>query len=231
MNIAISQRIIVNNNGDQVDSLEQSYTKYFQSFGVTLIPIPNNLKNIPEYFRNLKIERIILSGGGDVDPKLFGGKTSDQGNYSPQRDYTEAEFLKFAINKKIPVLGVCRGMQFLNVFFGGTLIQNLEQEFPNTQDHVATNHQIKLTDSKIISYFSSKTFNVNSYHNCGISPKELSPKLKVFMESNDHLIEGIYHPELPFAGIMWHPERKSPDERFNRKLIEGFIKKELYWKM
>lgn len=231
MKIAISQRTIINKNGDQADSLEQSYIKYFQNFGVTLIIIPNILENIPLYLRDLDIERIILSGGDDVDPKFFSGKTSDQGSYSPQRDHTEAEILKFAINNKIPVLGVCRGMQFLNVFFGGTLIQNLKQEFPNIQTHVAVNHQIELIDSKIIKYFPSKMFNVNSYHNCGISLKELSLKLKAFAKDKDNLIEGIYHPGLPAAGIMWHPERKSPNQKFNFSLIKAFLKKELYWKI
>ncbi|MCL4415418.1 MAG: gamma-glutamyl-gamma-aminobutyrate hydrolase family protein [Actinobacteria bacterium] len=230
MNIAISQRIIVNKNGDQVDSLEQSYIRYYQSFGVTVIPIPNILKNIPNYFRNLKIERIIFSGGGDVDPKLFGGKLNKKGSYSPQRDQNEIQILNFAKTNQIPVLGICRGTQFLNVSFGGKLIQDLKKDFPNSQNHVATNHQIKLIDPIIQKAFTEEKFHVNSYHNCGLGSKELSSELNAFAKSDDDLIEGIYHPNLPIAGIMWHPERKSPNESFNLTIVTAFLKRGLYWK-
>lgn len=229
MNIAITQRIIINKNNDQADSLEQTYTQYFQDFGLSLIPIPNAIKNGPLYFKSLNIKGIILSGGGDIDPKLFGGKVDPQGNYMPLRDRLEIEILKFAINNKVPVLGICRGMQFLNVFFGGTIIQNLKNGYPNIKNHVAINHKIEVIDQKSVKYFSVKKGFVNSFHNCGISLQELSQEMKAFIKTEDNLIEGIYHPKFPIAGIMWHPERKSPDKQFNYKLIKAFIEKKLYW--
>lgn len=229
MNVAISQRIILNNNGGQADSLEQNYIKYFQAFGITLIPIPNNLNDILFYLKSLNTERIILSGGGDIDPRLYGGKTNQQGNYSPQRAHTESQMVKFAKKNDIPVLGICRGAQFLNIFFDGSLIQDLKKKLQNTQNHVATDHQIKLVDQETIKYFLDNGIFVNSYHNSGMRAKELSLKLKTFAISQDDLIEGFYHPQLPIAAIMWHPERKSPDLSFNHKLIEAFIKRKLYW--
>lgn len=199
MFIAISQRNDKNKYGVLVDSLENTYFNYLNKFKINLIPIPNNPNSINSYFK-LPIERIILSGGNDIES-------------SKKRDETETKLLDFAVQNKIPVLGICRGMQYINIFFGGSLSY--------ISNHVATNHKVKIENSY---------FNVNSYHNMGVKEKDLALRLKAFAKTNEGIIEGIYHPFLPIAGIQWHPERNSPNKDINEKLINAFLNKNLFWK-
>jgi len=210
----ISQRVIKNQYGE-LDALGEDYTKYFEKFGLDLIPVSNFKKSLSLYL-NIPIERIILSGGNDIGE-------------SYKRDKTEKGLLNLAIDKKIPVLGICRGMQFINTYFGGGLIKNIKTEIGTNINHVAATHSIKIIDDRVLRFLGDE-INVNSYHNQGINSDNLSLLLKKFAWSNDGIIEGIYHPSLPIAGIQWHPERKSFNDQLNEKLIESFLNQTLFWK-
>ena len=224
MRIAITQRATNSDKTKRLDSLEQNYVKFFQSFGVTLIPIPNCLLDPIRYLKNTKATHLILSGGGDIYPKLYKGRVLKDVQYSLDRDKTEKKLLNYATTKKIPVLGICRGCQFINVYFGGKLIQNLEKNFPGTTKHVKINHKIKILDIAQ-SFSEKKTVTVNSYHDDGFTEKELAPKLKKIAQSSDNIIEGFYHESLPIIGIMWHPERMKNINDFNKKIINLFLDK------
>jgi len=130
------------------------------------------------------------------------------------------------VERKLPVLGICRGMQMINVFFGGKLIKNIKEEIGDTHPP-GLDHGIRIIDEK-------EAFNdtkVNSFHNQAVTEGSLSPKLKPFAVSEkERLVEGLYHPSLPIAGVQWHPERKSPDKDINEKLLKAFVKRELFWK-
>lgn len=228
MIIAISQRNDKNKHGDYVDSLENNYMTYFERLGVKLLPIPNSVIDIRHYFEEFHILGVILSGGNDVDPEIYGEKNREEYSVSKNRDFTEKRMLEIAIEKKLPVLGICRGMQFINVFFDGKLI-NIKEAIKTNNEHVAVSHKISITEPNVTKML-GKTVDVNSYHNQGLRIDELSPKLKVFAQTSNGIIEGIYHPLLPIAGIQWHPERESPDEEFNKKITQAFIEKRLFWK-
>ena len=187
----ISQREEENEFRNKINILEDSYSEYFEKLGFCLIPIPNNTENIKNYF-NLNPDLMILSGGKD----------------SKNRDKTENKLLDYAINKKIPVLGICKGMQFINTYFNGKITK--------VENHVAKNHKIKI---------GRKIEGVNSYHNLGFYERDLGGNLKIFAKSEDGVIEGIYHQNLQIMGIQWHPERASPDDEFNKNLIVNFLNK------
>jgi len=216
-----------------MDTLENNYINYFEKFGIKLIPISNSTKNINSYFEKFPISGIILSGGNDINPELYNKKINESEKkklfISNERDETEKELLRIAIKKKIPVLGICRGMQFINVFFKGKLI-NIKEENQSEIGHLATEHTIKIINNKAKKLLNNES-RINSYHGYGINKKTLSSELEIFAQTDDALIEGLYHPLFPIVGIQWHPERKSPDERINNKLIEAFLKKELFWKI
>ena len=130
MKLAITQRVIFMDKGANRDALEQDYVEYYQKYGFKIIPIPNVLDNIEEYFKDILPDRIILSGGNDINPKLYGEESEDNDSLSSNRvsearDKTDKKVLHIAIKRNIPVLCECRGMQFLNVYFGGKLIQNI----------------------------------------------------------------------------------------------------------
>jgi N5-(cytidine 5'-diphosphoramidyl)-L-glutamine hydrolase len=204
MLIAISQRQDKNQYGDHIDSLENNYVNYLSKFGIKLIVIPNT-SDVNYYFDNFPIEGVILSGGNDIVG--YGNSASEY------RDAIEKKMLDIAVKKRLPVLGICRGMQFINIYFGGKLV--------NVEGHVAVNHKISINNI-------GET-EVNSYHGLGITKDTLSPKLKSFAKAGE-IIEGINHPKLPIAGIEWHPERKSPDEKINKRIIKAFVDGEMFWK-
>ena len=222
MIVAISMRNEPNKYGSLTDNLENNYVDYFEKFGIKLLFIPNSTKDIEGYFSRFNVKGIILSGGNDVDPKLYGEKI-DGLNVSEKRDSVEKTMLETGIDKKLPVLGICRGMQFINVFFKGKLVKNLKKELGEI--HVAVNHTVKMKTSVL-----GREIKVNSYHNQGIVPEKLASDLRIFAQADGKVIEGIYHPLLPIAGIQWHPERESPDNEVNSKIIRCFLERRLFWK-
>ena len=141
MLVAVSQRNDQNKYGDKFDSLENDYVRYLESFGLTILQIPNSSKNINFYFDNFPIEGIILTGGNDINPKCYGGEFKDHLSISDERDKTEESLLEISLKRDLPVLGICRGMQFINIFFGGKLV-NIENK-----NHVTKNHAVKIINS------------------------------------------------------------------------------------
>ena len=75
-----------------------------------------------------------------------------------------------------------------------------------------------------------KEIKINSYHGFGIIPEKLSSELKIFAKTSDDIVEGIYHPLLPIAGIQWHPERESPDKEVNSNIINDFMNSRGFWR-
>ena len=228
MLVAISQREVKNDNGIR-DSLENSYVKYYESFGLNLILIPNITKDVEWYFENLPIKGVILTGGGDVNPELYNQKSKYEMNLSIHRDQIEKKLLEIAIKKNLPVLTECRGTQFLNVFLGGGLIQNIKEELRSKVEHVNTTHKIIINDERISTSLNKKELEVNSFHNQGFTNENLSKELDVFAVAEDGVVEGVYHKKYPIAGVLWHPERANSDKEFDRNLVQSFIDKKLFW--
>ena len=228
MIVAISQRNTKMDKGANRDCLENDYVQYYESFGIALLPIPNASNNLEKYFDDVNIEAVILTGGGDINPALYGKMPTDE-EYSEQRDNTENKLIQIAIKRNVPLFGNCRGAQFINVFFGGSLIQNIEEK--TGFKHVGTIHKVTITDNEVSNFYKKKEFSVNSFHNHGIDKNTLSKKLKSFAVSKDGIIEGFYHPKLLIAGILWHPERKDSDSEADKKLIKAFLNRKLFWKI
>ena len=212
------------------DALEQNYVDYLSKFGLLLIPMPNFSNLVSEYFRQLSIERVILSGGEDVYPSNYHpevlSETISGKEYYPQRDQTEALMLELALKQNIPVLGICRGMQIINAYFGGKISQL--DGIENVKSHVNIEHPISLEGVSDIT--NQKMAMVNSYHGCGVLSKDLAPTLSVFAQGLDGVIEGVYHPNFPVAGLQWHPERESLDLSFNEAIINKFKEGKLFWR-
>lgn len=125
MNILISQRHAKNVYDDWIDVLENNYINYFSKFGINLVPVSNATHDFSRIVKYINPVGIILTGGDDVNPELYNGKANDKLSVSTARDTTEIKLIELAIKNNIPLLGICRGMQLINVFFKGSLIQNI----------------------------------------------------------------------------------------------------------
>ena len=144
--IGISLRVVdALNYVEKRDALSHDWPKLFDELELIPIFMPNILKNIQSFLDELSLNGIVLSGGDDI------GENDD-------RDKTENFLLKYAIDKKIPVIGICRGMQLINNYFGG------KQIIDNNNQHIGNNHEIKIINHEISQIFNSKTIEVNSFH-------------------------------------------------------------------
>ena len=227
--LLISQRLIFPAKGAPRNALESDYVEYFSRFGVLLVGVPNLPELVDSYFEAFDIAGLILSGGNNITPNFYNGSLSPTSDCAPERDLTEKKLLDKAIELKLPVFCQCRGLQFLNAYFGGSLRESLSDSSLIATGHVATDHPIQIVDSETAELFGAHTVTVNSFHSQGFTSAELANDLRVFAEASDDTVEGVYHQILPIAGVMWHPERKSPNEDFNKKIIKMFLAGEHFW--
>lgn len=187
------------------DSLDQRWIDIANKLKLTPIILPNTSNIKISNLIKKKPDLIVLTGGNDI---FLNNKKNN--NTSKKRDVFEIKLIKFAIKKNIPLLGVCRGMQIINIFFKGKISP--------VKNHVAKEHRI-FYDKKHSKYFSEY---VNSYHNWGIKKNELSDELIPIVNDCDERIECFIHKTKNIVGIMWHPERRKnkKDILIFKKIIE-----------
>ena len=218
------------NNPVLQDFLYTDYCLFFEKFGCKLIYLPNATSRIESYFNDFSIRGVILSGGNDLSSEFTKQEDINVCNSAPMRDLTEKKLLTIAIEHSIPVLGICRGMQFINVYFGGSTMQNIQNEIAANSYHVNTQHSVNICDSKASKLLGKDEVIVNSYHHQGVRKNQIAPCLKaIAISSKDKIIEAVYHPKLPIVGIQWHPERKGSSPEDDKKLIDAFVNRKLYW--
>lgn len=232
MNVLISQRHFLDSHGQWCDSLENDYVTCFAAFGMTLFPVPNGSVFLDDMIRTVCPSGIILSGGGDVSSAFSGGESSESVQVSLVRDQTEALLLEHALKHQIPVLGICRGLQFINIYFKGTLIPDLNQMNSGICHPCPGRHLISIPHHDLANAInSSEPVEVNSYHRQGVVQGGLSPELRPFALARDlDLIEGLYHPQYPLAAVQWHPERTEHATPLDRVLMEAFRDRTLFWR-
>ena len=116
MKVGLTQRVDFKEDiSEYRDALDQRWIIFLESIGMTPILIPNQLKNVDQWLGSMQCQAYILTGGNDLDG------LENAINVSPERDKTELAILEYAKKSNLPVLGVCRGFQFMNIFFGGKL--------------------------------------------------------------------------------------------------------------
>lgn len=190
--IVASQRVErLESRAESRDGLDQGWAGFCSAIGMGLVPIPNRLDSLDAWLVRLQPSAVILTGGNDV---VFPPYTESA---CPDRDRTEKLLVEWAISERIPVLAVCHGFQFLNVFFGGRLSR--------LQGHVRTMHAIEWYPA--IGDAPCPLVEVNSYHAFGIGPDDLAPCLAPLARSHDGSVEAAMHRTSPIIAIMWHPER------------------------
>tara|TARA_B100001105_G_C22212654_1_gene366106 strand:+ start:85 stop:726 length:642 start_codon:yes stop_codon:yes gene_type:complete len=191
--IGISLRVVENTDyNEKRDALSQDWSKFFEKLEINPLLIPNTIKNISSFLEDMDVHGLILSGGDNIGD-------------NPNRDETEQKIIDYSFAKKIPLIGICRGMQVLNTFFGGA-IETLENS-----KHVGNPHSVSL-NKNFASFLQTENLQVNSFHNNIIKLENLGKNLKPFAVANDYTIEGFYHTKLPMFGVMWHPERNLNDK-------------------
>jgi len=227
----ISQREYHLSGLENVTGLEYKYYSYFEKNGFVLIPIPNSLSMLDDILENVKFTHIILSGGNDIDSSTYLQESLYVQDSSIIRDKIELRLLEVATQNNIPVLGICRGMQFINVFFGGKLIQSLQNQMLNSSHGPNTTHKVLVSNPEITEFLDSEVFTTNSFHSQGVNPLVKAQELDIFaIHPETQIIEGLHHPSYPIAGVQWHPERTGGSAKLDRFIIKSFRDLRLFWK-
>lgn len=173
-------------------------------------------------------DALVLCGGCDVHPRFYGEEVNGAVHMDPQRDEAEIRLIRAFREAGKPIFGICRGLQMLNVCFGGSLHQHLDaasthspQVFGNYLAHGAAT-----TAASPCRGLYGERFPINSHHHQGI--KTLAPGFKVTMESEDGVVEEILHETIPIWAVQWHPEKMClrfarPDTVDGLPLIRRFV--------
>lgn len=176
------------------------------------------------------LDGFVLTGGHDVNPALYGEEPIEEcGLFCTPRDKMEHMLLAAALEADKPVFGICRGLQFLNVFLGGSLYQDLPAQHPDGLDHHMTPpydvpaHEVAVEkDSRLYELLGKEKLEVNSYHHQAV--KRLAPGLKAMAFATDGLVEAVEMPGKRFvAATQWHPEFSYRVNDSSRKLFEAFV--------
>lgn len=194
--IGLTQRVIVDGvHAERRDALDQRWVFFAEAVGFMPVPIPNRLEHLTLFVEAMQLEGAVLTGGGDLT--AYGGD-------AVEREAVERGLLDRATKHDFPVLGICRGLQMIQHYFGGRL--------ERINGHVGEPSWVVWNGSRRA---------VNSYHHFGI--RHLAPELVPVAVASDGTIEAARHGTRPIVGMMWHPERCDPfcpeDIKFFRKFF------------
>ena len=176
-----------------------------------------------------RYDGLLLPGGWDVDPARYGADNTASHGVDPALDATQFGALDAFVKAGKPILGICRGHQIVNVYFGGTLIQHLPQSPTHSRGSGEPDkaHDTTAASGSILYQLYGETFPVNSSHHQGVD--RLGAELRVTQRSLDGVIEGMEHERLPLFTVQWHPERMCfnharPDTVDGGILLRYFLK-------
>ena len=204
-----------------------SYVRAVQRAGgrpVLLLPDPEDAEN-PAGVLDMIDALIVTGGAGDVDPALYGQEPhSETGPVQEERDAYELALVRAAIGRRMPVLGICRGMQVINVAYGG----GVEQHLPDAVGHEGhrhtpgtfADHKVDLVAGSLAATaVGAERTPVKSHHHQGV--REIGDGLVVTGRSEDDTVEALEDPSCPFVlGVLWHPEEDEKSQLINALVSE-----------
>lgn len=198
------KRIIISQRRDKIagrdeerDASDVRIGKMLFELGYVPIFLCSAIDDLPKYINALNPDAIMLGSGNDIGEH-------------PDRDKLETYLLDYATENKTPLFAICRGTQMINHYMGGTL--------QPVNGHVAT--RVKIT-GELADKYGYDT--VNTYHNFAINKETLNESLKVIAQTTDGIVKAIAHKELPWLGIMWHPEREPHLKEQDANLIKNLL--------
>ncbi|MDQ7837070.1 MAG: gamma-glutamyl-gamma-aminobutyrate hydrolase family protein [Thermodesulfobacteriota bacterium] len=214
--VAVTLRVIENQNySEKRDAISHDWIGFLEKRNICPVLIPNAISSPLSFLSALgNIDGVLLTSGNDYG--IEGSPDS-----AAERDSLEESLIRFAEEKYIPVVGVCRGLHVLNCYYGGSIVPFLADKGKGT--HVNKMHAVTLLRDYIeLPHEWEARFEVNSYHNHGVSLETLAPDMYPFAVDDNGIVEGIKHKRLPFWGVQWHPERNNPARGVDTWLFDIF---------
>lgn len=194
--IALTQRVEkVKSYDEERDSLDVRWEQFILSCGFIPLLFPNDIRAVKLLLNRIQIDGIILTGGNSL--VKYGGD-------APQRDAMERFLIEYSMEKDIPLVGVCRGMQVIQDYFGVILNE--------VEGHIAVKHQVELNGKKE---------KKNSYHL--YASKISTEELDIIAAAEDGVVEAVQHYKHKIYAIMWHPERNNPFETSDLEFFKKYF--------
>lgn len=214
--LGLTQRVtVIEEYGERRDCLDQAWTALLEGWDYQPLPLPNTVENVADYLDALALDGLVLTSGNDL------AHLEDASEPAPERDRFERAALEWALDRDCPVLGVCRGLEFVNVYFGG--------ELSAVSGHVATDHAVTFPEEGLSIPGRDRQLELpeeirtNSYHDYGMTRKDVADALSIVATAPDGTIEGLRHDDHPLVAIMWHPERDGEATTFDRQLFDALF--------
>lgn len=183
------------------ESATQNYVRYIQSVSA----IPTVTSDTGELCR---CDALLLPGGGDITPAFFGEQNHGSRNIDTELDILQLHAFECALGRRIPILGICKGMQIINVGLGGSVLQDLPPDAARRHQYDGEDQYhsaVNATNSWLYELY-GREMTVNSAHHQALG--RLGKGLMVVQRCpQDNCVEAIVHKDLPILGVQWHPER------------------------
>lgn len=209
----MTQRESIDQYGGRIDSLEAEYVEYFARLGIQACPVSNYITNVLDFAEAGDYRMLILTGGGVVPPYAYDKEAERMP--LPYRDQVEDMLLQWALIHHYPIIGICRGMQKLNSYFGGVVTK---------AEHVPSKRQVR-EEHPVILPESGATLSVNHFHGDVIQRHNLGEMLcPLAIDELFDTVEAFAHKEEKIIGVQWHPERTLHTDAA-REYFEEMIKK------
>ncbi len=212
----ITQREGVNQYGDPVDILEAAYVRFYELLGFIPKAVSNFTKNVEMLF-NKKRDLLIVVGGGSLPPGVYDRPHEE--SLQPNRDRMEEQVVHYCVAHGIPIIATCRGMQYVNVMFGGKLRYHPRLK---TDRKRGADHQVWLVKEE-------RAIWVNNYHSDCIFEGELAPCFEpLAIDRENGVIEAYGSEDMKILALQWHPERRFQTANAyeeTRRIILDFIQK------
>ncbi|MDD6405260.1 MAG: gamma-glutamyl-gamma-aminobutyrate hydrolase family protein [Clostridiales bacterium] len=210
----ITQREGHNMYGKSTDVLEAAYVEFYESLGIKLRPVSNFTRNFDDVVDE-QFDLLIVTGGGTLHPGYY--LEPHNAELQPRRDAMEKQLIMYCVHNNIPIIGVCRGMQYLNALFGGKICYSARFKVPRPRgtDHMA---RIVKTDRYI---------KINNFHSDCVYLENLSTLFyPIVVDEDNGSVEAFVSPTMSILAFQWHPERYFESEEgrlFTRHLIQDFL--------
>lgn len=203
--------------------LNCDYLNAIRHFGGIPVVIPAEADEEEQKYLLEHCDGLVFTGGNDIDPTLYGEETlNDTVVPAPERDAGEPRLCALAMERDLPILGICRGIQIINVHFSGTLYQDIPAQLKTEIDH-RKHHDCQIVPgTPLWELLGEESIEVNSHHHQAV--KDVAPGFAVMGSCSDGIVEAIWKPDAKFLwAVQWHPERIWKEEGSSAKLFAAFI--------
>lgn len=209
--IGVTPRLLTE-DGVEKEFVNTTYVNAMNSIGFNVVMLTLKNPNPTEVFE--LCDGFLVTGGSDIDPKWFGeentGKSKD---INLDMDLLDKQVVEYAVKSKKPMMGICRGIQSINAFMGGTLYQDIGNDHRNKK----YDHEVHTIKNRLLDF--DENIIVNSYHHQAV--KDVAPNMQAIAWHKDGTIEAIIHNELPIIATQWHPE-KIPNDKVSKYIFQRF---------